>query len=62
LYLKRPAPHVNDALVLFWAACRAGEAVRDGLATDDFCTRVLLAAALHPDWISAAPETLLQVG
>jgi hypothetical protein len=33
--------------ILFWAACRAGEAVRDGKASEDFVTSVLIEAALH---------------
>jgi Bifunctional DNA primase/polymerase, N-terminal len=33
--------------VLFWASCRAGEAIRDGLTTEHFITSALLQAALH---------------
>jgi hypothetical protein len=33
--------------ILFWASCRAGEALRDGKATEDFLTSVLLEAAMH---------------
>ena len=33
--------------ILFWASCRAGEAVRDGKAAEDFVTDVLVEAAAH---------------
>jgi Bifunctional DNA primase/polymerase, N-terminal len=33
--------------ILFWASCRAGEAVRDGKAAEDFVIDVLLRAAAH---------------
>jgi hypothetical protein len=33
--------------ILFWASCRAGEAIRDGRATEAFVTDVLLEAAGH---------------
>jgi putative DNA primase/helicase len=33
--------------VLYWAACRGGEAVRAGKASEDFVIAVLLEAALH---------------
>jgi hypothetical protein len=33
--------------VLFWASCRAGEAVRDGKAVESFVTDVLIEAAGH---------------
>jgi hypothetical protein len=32
---------------LFWAACRAGEVVREGNADEGFVAEVLLEAALH---------------
>jgi hypothetical protein len=32
---------------LFWASCRAGRNVRDGRASEDFVTSVLLEAAAH---------------
>jgi|SRR6516162_4057630 hypothetical protein len=41
------APEGQRNCILFWAACRAGEAVRSGKANEDFCTRVLLEAAIH---------------
>jgi hypothetical protein len=31
--------------ILFWASCRAGDAVRDGKATENFVVDVLLEAA-----------------
>jgi Bifunctional DNA primase/polymerase, N-terminal len=33
--------------ILFWAACRAGEAIREGKTTENFVADVLLEAALH---------------
>lgn len=33
--------------ILFWASCRAGEAVRDGKAVEDFVICVLLEAAIR---------------
>jgi hypothetical protein len=33
--------------ILFWASCRAGEAVRDGKAAEDFVIDVLIEAANH---------------
>ena len=33
--------------ILFWAACRAGEAIRNGNADEGFITEALLEAALH---------------
>jgi hypothetical protein len=41
------APEGQRNAVLFWAACRAGEAIHDGKTTEDFVTRVLLEAAAH---------------
>jgi hypothetical protein len=41
------APEGQRNSILFWAACRAGEAVRDGRADEDFVTCVLLEAAAH---------------
>jgi Bifunctional DNA primase/polymerase, N-terminal len=41
------APEGQRNCILFWAACRAGEAVRDGKATEDLVTSVLLEAANH---------------
>jgi hypothetical protein len=32
---------------LFWAACRAGKAVREGKAANEFVTDVLVEAAAH---------------
>jgi hypothetical protein len=32
---------------LFWAACRAGKAIRAGKATEDFVVRVLIEAAVR---------------
>jgi hypothetical protein len=36
--------------VLFWAACRAGEAIRDGRAAKDFVEAVLIEAAVTAGW------------
>jgi hypothetical protein len=41
------APEGQRNSILFWAACRGGEAVRDGKADEGFVTGVLLEAALH---------------
>lgn len=41
------APEGQRNSILFWATCRAGEAVREGKATEDFVNSVLLEAANH---------------
>ena len=41
------APHGERNRLLFWAACRAGEGVRDGKTSEDFAISVLIEAAAH---------------
>ena len=41
------APEGKRNCILFWAACRAGEAIRNGTADEGFITEALLEAALH---------------
>jgi hypothetical protein len=41
------APEGQRNQILYWAACRAGEAVRDGEAVESFVIDVLLEAAMH---------------
>jgi hypothetical protein len=41
------APEGKRNCILFWAACRAGEAIRNGNADEGFITEALLEAALH---------------
>jgi hypothetical protein len=41
------APEGQRNSILFWASCRAGEAIRDGKAAEDFVTDVLIEAAKH---------------
>jgi hypothetical protein len=41
------APEGQRNSILFWAACRAGEAVRAGQADEDFAATVLVEAALR---------------
>jgi hypothetical protein len=39
------APEGQRNRILFWASCRAGEAIHDGKAAEDFVTSVLIEAA-----------------
>jgi hypothetical protein len=55
-----PVGRRNNAL--FWAACRAGEAVRDGKATENFVVDVLLAAAAHAGLSAAEGERTIRSG
>jgi hypothetical protein len=41
------APEGQRNSILFWSACRGGEAIRDGKANEGFVTSVLLEAALR---------------
>ena len=48
--------------ILFWAACRAGEAVRDGKAAEDFVVDVLVEAATHAGLPQLEAQNTIQSG
>jgi hypothetical protein len=57
---QAPVGRRNNAL--FWAACRAGEALRDGRATENFVVDVLFAAAAHAGLSTVEAERTIQSG
>jgi hypothetical protein len=48
--------------ILFWAACRGGEAVRDGKAAEDFVVDVLVEAAKHAGLPQLEAQNTIQSG
>jgi len=56
------APEGQRNSILFWAACRAGEAVRDGKADEDFVVPVLVEAALRAGLPQAEAQRTIDSG
>jgi hypothetical protein len=56
------APEGRRNSILFWASCRAGEAVRDGRTTEDFVINILLEAALHAGLEQRGAQATIQSG
>jgi hypothetical protein len=47
---------------LFWASCRAGEAIRDGKANEGFVVDVLIEAAMRAGWPERKAKQTIQNG
>ena len=56
------APEGKRNDILFWAACRAGEAIRNGNADEGFITEALLEAALHAGLDRHGAQATIQSG
>src|SRR5262249_38462370 len=48
--------------ILFWAACRCGERVRDGKAAENFVIDVLIEAAMHSGLTAREAQRTIQSG